>query len=220
MAITAWSAKVWRSVICLSVNGRTSLRPTSMTPMRRPSRSNGTARWSRTGVRRPSTQRRFGNCRDPPACRRCGRRVARGSPSRRRVAVRADGKRARSAASAIGAPREWPPAGASPSHEEDRADGPSHSRVALSSDGVKHRLHVGRRARDHAQDLGRRRLLLELVLRVLRERPFFSCSSVNSRTFSMAMTACAAKVSRSSICASVNGRTSVRRITMAPIGTP
>ena len=39
-----------------------------------------------------------------------------------------------------------------------------------------------------------------------------SCSSLNSRTFSMAITAWSAKVSRSAICFSENGRTSVRRI--------
>ena len=55
---------------------------------------------------------------------------------------------------------------------------------------VQHRLHVGRRAGDHFEDVGGRGLLLER-LRTL--------SSVNSRTFSMAMTAWAAKVSSSAI---------------------
>ena len=36
------------------------------------------------------------------------------------------------------------------------------------------------------------------------------CSSLSSRVFSMAMTACAAKFLTSSICLSVNGRTSCR----------
>ena len=45
-------------------------------------------------------------------------------------------------------------------------------------------------------------------------------SSLNSRTFSMAITAWSAKVLRSAICLSVKGRTSVRRIKMAPIATP
>ena len=44
-----------------------------------------------------------------------------------------------------------------------------------------------------------------------------SLSSLNSRTFSMAITAWSAKVSSSLICRSVNGRTSVRRIAIAPI---
>ena len=45
-------------------------------------------------------------------------------------------------------------------------------------------------------------------------------NSLNSRTFSIAITAWSAKVSRSVICLSVKGRTSVRRIRMTPMGTP
>ncbi len=45
-------------------------------------------------------------------------------------------------------------------------------------------------------------------------------SSVNRRTFSMAMTAWSAKVSRSWICFAENGRTSMRRIRIAPTATP
>src|SRR6266496_1161561 len=44
-----------------------------------------------------------------------------------------------------------------------------------------------------------------------------SLSSWNSRTFSMAMTAWSAKVSRSLICAGVKGRTSVRRAFRVPM---
>ena len=67
--------------------------------------------------------------------------------------------------------------------------------------GVQHRLDIRRRASDHAQNFTRRRLLLQRS----------SLSSLNSRTFSMAITAWSAKVSRSLICAGVKGRTSVRR---------
>ena len=81
-------------------------------------------------------------------------------------------------------------------------------------DDVEDRLEVGRRARDHPQDLGRRRLLLQ---RLVSSR-FRASSSVNSRTFSIAMTAWSAKVSRSAICLSENGLTSRRAIAMAPIG--
>src|SRR5262245_50599055 len=42
MAITAWSAKVSTSSICLSVNGRTVDRVTTRTPIGMPSRSRGT----------------------------------------------------------------------------------------------------------------------------------------------------------------------------------
>ena len=44
MAITAWSAKVFSSSICLSVNGWTSVRRTAIAPMATPSRSSGTPR--------------------------------------------------------------------------------------------------------------------------------------------------------------------------------
>jgi hypothetical protein len=44
-----------------------------------------------------------------------------------------------------------------------------------------------------------------------------SRSSLRSRVFSMAITACAAKFLTSSICVSVNGRTSWRKITIVPI---
>ena len=63
-------------------------------------------------------------------------------------------------------------------------------------DGVEHGLDVGRRSRDHPQDLAGRGLLLErfgqVALRV--------SSSLNRRTFSMAITAWSAKVCSSSIC--------------------
>ena len=56
IAITAWSAKVVTSSICLSVNGRTSERTIDMTPMGVPSRSNGTP----SMVRKPPSFMRFG----------------------------------------------------------------------------------------------------------------------------------------------------------------
>ena len=75
---------------------------------------------------------------------------------------------------------------------------------------------VGRRARDHAQDLGGRRLLLERS----RSSRLRASSSVNRRTFSMAITAWSAKVSRSAICRSVNGRLPARRMRSTPIASP
>ncbi len=46
-----------------------------------------------------------------------------------------------------------------------------------------------------------------------------ACTSSNSRTFSMAMTAWSAKVLTSSICVSVNGLTSERRIVITPMAS-
>jgi len=47
IAITAWSAKVWSSAICLSLNGFTSVRRRTIAPMLSPSRSSGTVRMER-----------------------------------------------------------------------------------------------------------------------------------------------------------------------------
>ena len=84
-------------------------------------------------------------------------------------------------------------------------------------DGVEDRLHVRGRAADDARaprplpsDAPGPRAILRCARRV----------SLNKRTFSMAMTAWLAKVSRSLICLSVNGRTSVRRIRIDPRATP
>ena len=81
-------------------------------------------------------------------------------------------------------------------------------------DGVEDRLHVCRRTADDAEHLGGRRLMLQRLAQLALRSP----SSWNSRTFSIAMTAWAAKVSSSLICLSENGRTCIRRIMIAPIG--
>ena len=77
---------------------------------------------------------------------------------------------------------------------------PTNSRGALD-DGVEHRLHVRGRAADDAEHLGRRRLMFQ----GLAQFCVAFRSSLNSRTFSMAITAWSAKVSRRAICLSVNG---------------
>ena len=61
---------------------------------------------------------------------------------------------------------------------------PTNPRRALD-DGVEHRLHIGRRTADDAEHLGRCRLMLQAS----RNSALRSCSSLNSRTFSMAITA-------------------------------
>jgi|SRR6516162_862253 len=54
IAITAWSAKVVTSSICLLVNGRTEFRPKAMTPIGDPSRRSGTPRSVRKPPLRPA----------------------------------------------------------------------------------------------------------------------------------------------------------------------
>ena len=83
-------------------------------------------------------------------------------------------------------------------------------------DHVQYGLNIARRISDDTQDFTRRRLLLqcfsELAIAVL--------NSLNSRTFSMAITAWSAKVLTSSICRSVNGSTKSRQIVMVPSPVP
>ena len=92
---------------------------------------------------------------------------------------------------------------------------PTNPRGALD-DGVEDRLHIRGRAADDAEHLGRRGLMLQGLAQLRVALP----SSLNKRTFSMAITAWSAKVSRSLICFRVNGRTSVRRMIIAPMATP
>ena len=83
-------------------------------------------------------------------------------------------------------------------------------------DGVEDRLHVRGRAADDAEHLGGRGLMLQR----LAQFRVALLNSLNSRTFSMAITAWSAKVLTSAICFSVNGRTSSAPNLMAPIGAP
>ena len=82
-------------------------------------------------------------------------------------------------------------------------------------DGVEDRLHVGGRAADDAEHLGGRGLMLQS----LAQFRIALLNSLNKRTFSIAMTAWSAKVLRSAICLSENGRTSNRRMRITPMAT-
>ena len=81
-----------------------------------------------------------------------------------------------------------------------RAMSASHSRAADFDQRVEHRLQIEGRAADDLEHVGGGGLLLQRSAR----------SSLSSRVFSIAMTAWSAKLLTSSICLSVNGRTSVR----------
>ena len=78
--------------------------------------------------------------------------------------------------------------------------------TALATMVVKHGLEIKRRV-DRLADVAKRAQLLD---RASRARVVRSRSSLSSRAFSMAMTACLAKLLTRSICLSVNGRTSWR----------
>jgi hypothetical protein len=83
--------------------------------------------------------------------------------------------------------------------------------------GLENRLQLPGRRRDDLQHLGGRGLLLQRLAESARVR---ACTSSNSRTFSIAITAWSAKVVTSSICLSVNGFTALRCKMMTPIGVP
>ena len=66
-------------------------------------------------------------------------------------------------------------------------------------------------------------MLSIMVARIERVRSISavrSCTSLNSRTVSIAITAWSAKVEISSICLALNGRAASRVSVMTPIGTP
>ena len=161
MAMTAWSANVSSSSICLSVNGPASCRATRSTPIGRALPEHRHAR-GRSGASAPrrSPSAYVGIA---PRRRGCATTAPRGwpGPSRPRgVGQRmhaAPGPRGRPARVAVARRHAMQLA----VDAERRADVAPHSRAALSTIVVEHRLDVGRRAADDPQDLAGRRLLLE-----------------------------------------------------------
>ena len=83
-------------------------------------------------------------------------------------------------------------------HEEDGAGVRAEQPHGALADPLEYRLNVGRRGRDHTENLRCRRLLIERR----REITVPCCSSENNRTFSIAMTAWSAKVWSSAISSS------------------
>ena len=170
MAITAWSANVSRSAICLAEKGF-GLGP----PI-----DEDDAQW-----RALAQQRRRQHCPDggpglpqrdtvpgtpprPPGCPR------RGSSAGRRRPVRPTVSRVTGTVSPIASDSaEWAVpryqrAGAPFEAEDRRIRRPAHPGGILG-DGLHDRLEVGRRTRDHPQDLGRRRLLLQRLFRLVEQ---------------------------------------------------
>ena len=93
---------------------------------------------------------------------------------------------------------------------------PTNPRGALD-DRVEHRLHVRGRAADDAEHLGRRRLMLQRLAQFrVALLDFLEQPHVLDRDDRLI----GEGFEQSLICFSVNGRTSVRRIEIAPIATP
>ena len=83
-------------------------------------------------------------------------------------------------------------------------------------DGVEHRLHVRGRAADDAEHLGRCRLMLQGLAQFrVALLQFFEQAHVLDGDHGLV-----GKCFDQLICLSVKGRTSLRRIMIAPIGTP
>ena len=92
---------------------------------------------------------------------------------------------------------------------------PTNPRGALD-DGVEHRLHVRRRAADDAEHLGRCRLMLQRLAQFcVALAEFFEQSHVFDGNYGLI----GESLEKRDLF-SVNGRTSVRRIVMAPMETP
>ena len=89
-----------------------------------------------------------------------------------------------------------------------RACSPSR-RITARRDRVEHRLHVRGRAGDHLQDLGRRGLPLERLLRLVEQTHIL-----------IAITACAANDCTSRTCGSSNGPGARRVTVMMPTALP
>ena len=96
-----------------------------------------------------------------------------------------------------------------PVYAPQQADGAGHDRV-------EYRLDIRLRAADDAQDVAGRGLLSSAVV----SSRLLACSSVNRRTFSIAMTAWSAKVCSSAISSSVNPPGSRRVTAIAPTASP
>ena len=160
IAMTAWSAKVFRSSICRSEKGPAWSRATLIVPIARPSRSIGTATMLLKVVCLASAPNLYsGSAWTSGMCWTAPLRAARprGAPPIRRDRKRpAEGLDALGGEAVVGHEVEQRPV----EPEEVAELGLAELRRA-PGDRVEDRLDVGRRARDDAQDLAGRGLLLE-----------------------------------------------------------
>ena len=204
MAMTAWSAKVWSSAICWSVNGRTSAATDGDRADRRRRRA-ASARASDAPVGPSVARRRLRVARDPSRTSgMCDDWPRRGSPGRAAL------------------PRLGRIGNGSPQGLDALG-----RRAVRARRGGGARRRTGRRRRSRPRTAARRSAAivsktgwtsvgeLEMTRRIspvavccsrasVRSR-FRASSSLKRRTFSMAMTAWSAKVWSSSICASEKG---------------
>src|SRR5437660_4057206 len=162
MAMTAWSAKVSRRATCRSVKSCGSVRRTEITPMAAPSFIMGTLSIDRQPSRRAITLL-SGNS----SSSLCA--LAKWSPClEHRPACDGpadDGKGGRRGDGAVMGNRDelvvFPLKDGGVVRVAQASGGLGH--------GVEYRLNVGRRARDHSQDLRSRRLLVQRLFRLVEQ---------------------------------------------------
>ena len=164
IAITAWSAKVSSRATCRSVKSRTSVRRRAIAPIATPFSHQGDAE-DRAKAHAPRILTALREFVHFGLARQRRGWSARPAPIGHGIVPRTSGREN----SPMG-PMGIPPLCAtrrhrSPSRRQMAASSDSQRRAALSAIGVEHGLDVGRRARDDAQDLARRRLLLQCLSR-------------------------------------------------------
>ena len=217
IAITAWSAKVCSSAICLSVKGRISVRKTVMAPI-------GIALAHAAArprvVRMPLAPDGGGDVRVLSG--HLGEQVRNVDRRRNRTIVRPEtdprviglaGPASRLERTGRGGPRA---SSHGPRPGRSARSGPRTARAALSTMASI----TGCRSVGELEMTRRMSAVAVCCSSASVRSAFLASSSLNSRTFSMAMTAWAAKVSSSAICLSVKGRTSVRETSNTPTEAP
>ncbi len=162
MAMTAWSANVSSSAICGRVKGRGSVRANAdRCRSAAPRAATGTPAGSGTGRRR-----RFLDPRTPESTsdvrRTCTMaRVANRAPAHRPAPAGCIGKCSPQGSDTCRV-EQWTATSSTHSPSKHAPCRPATAQPDRAlRDGVEDRLHVGRRARDHAQDLAGRGLLLQ-----------------------------------------------------------
>ncbi len=150
MAITAWSAKVSRSLICAGVKGRTSMRRATQHSDESPLLTKGNTRKVRNPLTEPSIGKSFCARTSGTWSVPCSR-IQRNRGSSILISTRAIGYRTKMS------PRNHSVALV---ESQPHVINPTDPRCALDN-GIKHRLHVRGRAADDAQHFRGRGLMLQ-----------------------------------------------------------
>ena len=205
IAIAAWSAKVRSSAMCLSSKGCTSVRRTRIAPSARPSRSSGTASVVWWPCRRASSlPRGYSSC---ACCRSCTCTGWRSTMARPMTVLRSSG-----IGSPVGPPR-------SPKTATPRIVSPSRRMMSTNCASQILAARSATACSTGCTSVGEAEITCRISL-VAVCRSSASCVSLNSRTFSIAITAWSANEVTSSISLSLNSLASWRPSVSTPMATP